>query len=85
MKNNIEALRRHLFETLEALKDKENPMDIERAKAISEVSQVIINTAKVEVQYAQATGLRTTGFLQDGSEDALPPGITSVRIHKLQG
>lgn len=85
MKNNIEALRRHLFETLDALKDKENPMDIERAKAISEVSQVIINTAKVEVQFAQATGSRTTAFLQDDDGGQLPAGITSVRVHKLQG
>lgn len=85
MKNNIETLRMHLFETLAALKDKDSPMDIERAKAISEVSQVIINTAKVEVQFAQATGARTTAFLQEGTEDHLPPGITGVRVHKLKG
>lgn len=84
MKNNIETLRTHLFETLSALKDKDNPMEIDRAKAISDVAQVIINTAKVEVQFAQATGARTTAFLGDesGSED-LPRGITSVRVHKL--
>lgn len=85
MKNNIEALRAHLFDTLVALKDKDNPMDIERAKAISEVSQVIINTAKVEVQFAQATGSSTTAFLQGGEGEQLSPGITSVRIHKIQG
>ena len=57
-------------------------MDIERAKAIAEVSQVIINSAKVEVQYAQATGGNTTRFLQE--EDRLPPGITGVQVHRLK-
>ena len=30
MKNKIDDLRNHLFATLEALQDKENPMDIDR-------------------------------------------------------
>ncbi len=85
MKNNIETLRQHLFDTLSALQDKSNPMDIDRAKAISEVSQVIINTAKVEVQYAQATGARTTKFLGEAPDVQLPSGITGVHVHRLKG
>ena len=42
--NNIDDLRAHLFETLAALRDKDKPMEIERAKAVTEVAQVIINT-----------------------------------------
>jgi hypothetical protein len=34
MKNTLRDLHNHLFETLEALKDTENPMEVERAKAI---------------------------------------------------
>lgn len=49
-RNKIDDLRDHLFETLEALKDQENPMDLERARAISEVAQTIVNSAKVEVE-----------------------------------
>lgn len=56
MKNKISDLRNHLFETIEALKDSEKPMDIERARAISEVSQTIINTAKVELQAMEMLG-----------------------------
>lgn len=55
-KNKISDLRDHLFETLEALKDKEQPMDIERAKAVCEVAQTVINSAKVEVEYMRAAG-----------------------------
>ena len=63
-KNKIEDLRNHLFATLEALQDEENPMDIERAKTISDVAQVIVNSAKIEVDYIKALG-RTegTGFI----------------------
>lgn len=63
MKNKISDLRNHLFETLEALKDEEKPMDIARAKAISDVAQTIINTAKVEIEFYEATGaIETTEF-----------------------
>jgi len=73
MKNKIEDLRDHLFETLEALKDKEKPMDIERAKAISTVAQTIINTAKVEIDYIEATGgAGTSSFLPAPVRPSVP-------------
>lgn len=53
-------LRNHLFETLEALKDEEKPMDIDRAKTVSLVAQTIINSATVEVKFLNATGNRET-------------------------
>lgn len=80
--NNIDALRAHLFKALDALADKENPMEIERAKAISGVAQTIINSAMVEVKYAQATGQKASSFLEKPQE--LPPGITGVTQHKLR-
>lgn len=60
MANNITELRKHLFETLEALKRKDNPMEIDRAKAISQVAQTIIDSARVEVKFAELTGQETT-------------------------
>lgn len=54
MKNKIEDLRNHLFAALEALADQDNPMDIERAKAIAEVGSVIVQSAKVEVDLLKA-------------------------------
>ena len=69
MKNKIEDLRNHLFSALEGLADQEKPMEIERAKAIADVGRVIVDSAKAEIQYLQATGLRQgTGFI------ALPEG-----------
>lgn len=64
MKNKIEDLRNHLFEALEGLADKENPLDVKRAKAIADVARVIVDGAKVEVEYMKVTGARQgTGFI----------------------
>ena len=77
MKNKIEDLRNHLFNALEGLADTENPMDIERAKAIADVGRVIVDSAKVEVQFLNVTGTKTgTGFIPAPEEEpaSLPPG-----------
>lgn len=55
-KNKMSDLRNHLFETLEQLKDTDKPLDLARAKTISEVAQTIINSAKVEIQFIEAIG-----------------------------
>jgi hypothetical protein len=66
VKNTITDLRNHLFETIEALKDDEKPMDIERAKAVCNVARTLIDSAKVEVKYLEVTGQDAAGdFLGD--------------------
>ncbi len=52
--SNIETLRSHLFETLSALRA--GTIDIDKARAISDISQTIINSAKIEVDFIKATG-----------------------------
>lgn len=65
-KNKIDDLRNHLFETLEALKDDDKPMEIDRAKAIADVARVIVDSVKVEVDFIKATGTaKSTGFLPE--------------------
>jgi len=71
-KNKIEDLRNHLFETIEALKDPDKPMEIERAKAVADVAQKIIDSAKVEVDFMRVTGaVSGTGFIPEDRQ--LPP------------
>ncbi len=53
MKNTLTDLHNHLFETLEALKDTENPMEVERAKAICGVADTLIESAKVELKFME--------------------------------
>ncbi len=76
MKNKIEHLRDHLFETIEALKDEKNPMDLARARTIADVARVIVDSAKAETAFIAATGQRTgTGFIPQPPEPAqLPAG-----------
>lgn len=75
MQNKITDLRNHLFATLESLADSENPMALDRAKAIADVAQTIINSAKVEVDAMAVTKKLTgTSFFQypsDPSKEAI--------------
>jgi len=78
MKNKIEDLRNHLFETIEALKDPDKPMDLERARAVADVSKVIIDSAKVEVDFLRVTGqAKGSGFIPE--ERQLTPGEEGSR------
>lgn len=92
MSNTIEALREELFGTLRALRDKDNPMDIERAKAVVGVADAIIDTAKVEVDYMKVTGADGTGFIPVNKpgkplpppDGITPPGLVSTVRHQLK-
>lgn len=73
MKNKIEDLRNHLFATLEALQDPDKPMEIERARAIADVAKVVVDSAKVEVEYVKATGNAvSSGFLPSSTDKPKP-------------
>jgi hypothetical protein len=78
MKNKIDDLRNHLFATLEALRDEEKPMDLDRAREIANVGRVIVESAKVEVDFLKATGERqSTGFLPiEDDEKPAPKRLT---------
>ncbi|MDQ5902672.1 MAG: hypothetical protein QG672_258 [Pseudomonadota bacterium] len=65
MNNKFEDLRNHLFATIEALLDEDKPMDIDRAKAVADVAQVMINSAKVEVEFMKTTGGTGSGFIEN--------------------
>lgn len=91
----ISDLRSSLFETIEQLQA--GKIDIDRAKAISEVAGRIIDSAKVEVDYQRVTGQAAESrFLAvaDARDDdeterpqtsTLPSGIVGIRRHRLEG
>lgn len=71
-KNKIEDLRNIVFAALERLDDDatmEDPItlekEIKRAAAIADLAQVIVNSAKVEVDFIKATEKDGTGFIND--------------------
>jgi hypothetical protein len=70
--NTIQELREILFETLRGVKD--GTVSIERGKAVGELTQTIVNTAKVEVEFIKATKGRVkgSGFIPEQDAPALP-------------
>jgi hypothetical protein len=60
-RNKIEDLRDHLFEIIEMLK--EGDMELDKAKAIADIAQVIVNSAKVEVDFRKVVHGNGSGFI----------------------
>lgn len=90
--SDIVELREALFDTLRDLRA--GKIDAEKARAINDTAQVIVNTAKVEIDYLRATGAtKGTEFIPSDRDPVLPdgttvvsqkPGVTVTR-HQLKG
>jgi len=78
---NITDLRATLFDTLEAIKA--GKLDIDRAKAINEVAQTIINTAKVEVDHLKISGGSGSEFI--AGNEYQPPALPGKEIRERTG
>lgn len=80
MKNKIDDVRDHLFEALERLKDedidsKRLDREIRRAKAVREVADSIIGTAKAEtdrMRVVSDAGIKSGTALMESAERAAP-------------
>ncbi|SAK65863.1 hypothetical protein AWB80_03112 [Caballeronia pedi] len=72
MSNNISTVRQHLLDTLADLRNRENPMEVERARAVADVARVLVDSAKVEVDFIRATDATGSGFLQQPEHRAAP-------------
>ncbi len=86
----IDDLREHLFATLAGVRD--GSISLDQARTISDIAQVVVNTAKVEVDYIRATDRSESRFLGAAATDAadptrpaaLPNGIVSMRRHLIR-
>lgn len=48
-------------------------MELDRARAVAEVAKVIVDSAKVEVDFLKVTGaVRSTNFLPAGEDEEFP-------------
>ncbi|MFN4360498.1 MAG: hypothetical protein ACK4F4_07220 [Hylemonella sp.] len=92
---HIEVMRQHLMDTLRDLRNREQPMDVDRARAVADVARVMVDSAKVEVDYIRATGADRSDFLEgkvtnpalptpSGTPSAHQPFPTRT-VHKLRG
>jgi hypothetical protein len=64
MSTHINDLREHLMATLASLRDRENPMEPDRARAVAQVAGVLVDTARAEIDYIKATGADRSDFLE---------------------
>jgi hypothetical protein len=95
MSKTIEDLREHLFAAIAGVKA--GTTTVEQAKTISELSHVIVNTAKVEIDYLRVTDCGESSFISTAvgrnnlpvglrgvTREALPNGIVGITRHTLK-
>ena len=74
-RNKINDLRDHLFAALERLDNdelttEELQKELDKAEAVAQIGNVIINSAKIEVDFMKATGMiKTNSELFKGVQD----------------
>lgn len=91
---HITDLRTHLLNTLSDLRNRDNPMEPDRARAVAQVAAVLVDSARVEIDYIKVTGADRSDFIERptglpaiaSSPTPTPhnPFPTSVR-HTLEG
>lgn len=96
MAKTTSDLRERLFATIDAVRD--GKITTDQARAVGDLAQVIVNTAKVEIDYLRAAGdggkskfldviepEEGAPALTDGATAAPGNGIVGIRRHLLQG
>jgi hypothetical protein len=89
----MNQLREHLMATLASLRDRQNPMEPDRARAVAQVAGVLVDTARVEVDYIKATGQDRADFLESPAHQLHQPSSQPTahnpfpvsRRHTLEG
>lgn len=76
---HINQLRQHLLDTLSDLRNREQPMEPDRARAVAQVAGVLVDSARVEVDYLKVTGQDRAGFLSEPTQ--LPAPSSSPTAH----
>lgn len=74
---HITQVRQSLLDTLADLRNRENPMDVDRARAVAQVASVLVDTAKAEIDYIKAVGADRSDFLE--------PAPTTPQIPQSDG
>lgn len=79
---NINDLRAALFETMADVRS--GKLEVSQAKAVTDLAQTIVNTAKVEVEFIRVTdSTADSGFISKAEK--LPKGVTGITRHRIAG
>lgn len=87
--STIDNLRDELLGTLADLRRKDNPMEPDRARAIAQVASVIVDSARVEVDYIKAVDGTSSAFLGDATkpkpaELGDKAGVLRITEHRIR-
>lgn len=92
---HITQMREHLMATLASLRDRDNPMEPDRARAVAQVAGVLVDSAKVEIEYIKATGADRSDFLEPEATNPSLPAPNDMpaahnpfpvsKVHRLVG
>lgn len=63
MSIHISQLRAELLATLQDLRNPNRPMEPDRARAVAQVAAVMVDTARVEVEYLKVTKQDNSSFI----------------------
>ena len=83
---HINTMRDELLGTLRDLGNRANPMEPDRARAIAQVAGVLVDSARVEVDYLKATGQDVSNFIDGMKAPDAPPAISQTptgTLHRL--
>jgi len=76
---HINQLRQHLLDTLSDLRRKHDPMEPDRARAVAMVAGVLVDSARVEVDYLKLTKQDTSNFIDGLKAPNTDPTQTAIR------
>lgn len=82
MSKNINDLREAMFDTLAKLKS--GDLTVEQARAASQIGGVIIESAKVEVEFLRVNEGGESNFFENEA-GSLPSGVVGITRHRLVG
>jgi hypothetical protein len=83
MNDDLNALRRLLFETARGVKD--GSIDSLRARVIREIGDTLVDTEKLVIDHRRLDQDVRSTFVDMPHADELPNGITGIVRHRLAG
>lgn len=83
---HINTLRTELLNTLADLRNREQPMEPDRARAIAQVASVLVDSARVEVDYLKVTQQDVSDFIDGMKAPSVQTALqqSNRQIHRLK-
>lgn len=85
MSTTMDEVRKALMDTLNDLRDKDKPMEVDRARAVAQVAGVLVDTARVEVEFLKVSQGHKSKFIAPETAPELPSGVVGIRQHRIAG